>query len=278
MATEYTFLVPLTWEERRQRLAFARRYGLGVEVSALIGGEALNNAGVRAEREAALEKLLNNFSGMKTMHGAFLDLAIHSRDEAIAAISRSRIEADIVTAQRLGCEKIVFHLGFNPLIPPSNYQDELLHAHSLFWNVIAEKYPGILICLENQWEPDWSIFGELFQRVSHPRVGMCFDAAHAQVYGHFGPVTWIQNLAPHIFHMHWNDNHGDMDSHLPLGSGTIEWEKIHLACLKWNSVSITLEINAQPALETSLRFLDQRGWLPHPLSIPPTPAAELAAP
>lgn len=262
MATDFTFLIPLGWEGRDERLTFARQHALGIELTAFIGGDALNNPKVRESMEAQLEKELSNFDGIKTMHGAFLDLALYSQDERISEISQSRIERDILTAQRLGCEKIVFHLGFNPLVPVSHYRGDLIDAHADFWLYALATYPGITICVENLWEPDWSIFGELFDAVQHPRFGMCLDVAHAHVHSHFNAEAWIRGMATNILHMHWNDNCGDRDSHLPVGAGNIDWPSVLHACCAWKEATVTLEMNDLGALRQSLSFLDRNGAFP----------------
>lgn len=259
MVTEFTFLIPLGWQKRAERLDFAYKHDLGLEITAFIGGKMLNEPESRMKMEDDLARELSGFPGTKTMHGAFLDLALHSPDQSIADISRSRIESDILTALRLRCEKLVFHLGFNPLVPVQRYRKEVVHTHAEFWDYVLSTYPGISICLENQWENDWSIFSELFDRVQHPRFGMCLDVAHAHVYSHFSPESWIRGMAAEVLHMHWNDNRGDRDSHRPIGKGNIDWTSILKACCAWKQMTVTLELNDLRAIERSLIYLAQEG-------------------
>lgn len=258
------FLIPVGWENRLVRMAFAERHGLGVEVTAFVGGAALNDSNSREAMELEFEKLLSEFKGTKTMHGAFLDLAIHSPDKRVASLSQSRIEQDLITATRLGCEKLIVHLGFNPLVPVSRYRRQVIEAHAGFWEYALAAYRAITVCVENLWEPDWRIFGDLFEEVQHPRFGLCLDVAHAHVHSHYGPEAWIRNMATHIFHLHWNDNCGDRDSHLPLGAGNIDWPVILNACRVWKEATVTLEMNEMMALRRSLAFLNRTGAR-HPL-------------
>lgn len=259
MATEYKFLIPLGRDRRDERMAYAEAHGLGLEVTAFIGGDALNHASDRELLENELESELAGFYGMKTMHGAFLDLAIHSDDERITAVSQSRIERDVLTALRLGCEKIVFHTGFNPLVPGDGYRQRLVESHVNFWSYLLASYPGITICLENQWESDWTIFQELFSTLQHPHLGMCLDVAHAHVYGHYSPEAWIEAIPTRVLHMHWSDNCGDRDSHLALGAGNIAWGRIFATGDLWKTVTVTLEVAEIPGIQRSLAFLKRRG-------------------
>ena len=268
MATDFTFLIPLGWDRRADRIAFARRHELGLEISAFVGGKGLNDTEVREVMEEELAEELADFSGMKTLHGAFLDLSLHSMDDRIAAISQSRIERDILSACRLGCDKIVFHLGLNPLVTVARYADEIINAQAAFWTYALASYPGITICLENQWEADWTVFEELLDAVNDPRFGVCLDVAHVNVNSHFSPEAWIQRLGSRILHSHWNDNHGDRDSHQPLGTGCIDWAAILEACRVWNRATVTLEMNEQSALERSLAFLGRQGVAVRPRRAP----------
>lgn len=265
MAIDYKFLIPLGRERREERIAYADSQGLGLEVTSFIGGDALNDSAARAILESELETELSSFSGLKTMHGAFLDLAIHSDDERITAISQSRIERDVLTALRLGCEKVVFHLGFNPLVPGERYRQHLVESHVNFWTYVLSSYPGVTICLENQWETDWSIFQEVFTAVQHADFGMCLDVAHAHVYGHYSPTAWIEAIPTQVRHMHWSDNYGDRDSHLALGMGNVAWEPILASGDLWKTLTVTLEVTELASIKRSLAFLKKRGaYTPNP--------------
>jgi sugar phosphate isomerase/epimerase len=262
MATDYKFLIPFGRERRDERLAYAENRDLGLEVTAFIGGGALNDPADRDVLESEIESELAGFSGLKTMHGAFLDLAIHSDDDRISAISKSRIERDVLTALRLGCEKVVFHMGYNPLVPGERYRQKLVESQVNFWSYILGSYPGITICLENQWETDWTIFQEIFATLQHPHLGMCLDVAHAHVYGHYSPEAWIEAIPTQVRHMHWSDNCGDRDSHLPLGAGNIAWTPIFASGDLWKTVTVTLEVAETSGIQRSLAFLSRRGLIP----------------
>jgi sugar phosphate isomerase/epimerase len=261
----FEFLIPLGWERREESLAFARQHGLGVEITAFLSGPLVNNPAARALAEENLAAELAGFR-RRTFHGVFLDLAPHSRDEAIATVSLHRIERDLATARRLGCRKVVFHLGFNPLVGGQRHRAEFLDRQASFWSGILDRHPALEICLENQWESDWTIFEDLFEMVGAPRLGMCLDVAHAHVHSHFTPHAWIAHMAPHVLHLHWTDNHGDRDRHAALGAGNIDWSAIIAAGAPCDTV--TLEMNALPLVRRSLAFLAQRGLLPC-LPIPP---------
>jgi hypothetical protein len=94
---------------------------------------------------------MSGFPYPRSYHGAFIDLSLHSDDPAIAEIARQRIARDLETAF-LGCRKIVFHTGFNPLVPLERYEEEFVDRHTAFWPQCADQWPDLTICLENLWE------------------------------------------------------------------------------------------------------------------------------
>jgi len=54
-------------------------------------------------------------------------------------------------------------------------------------------------------------------------IGMTFDFGHANTIGKVNEFLPYVHRANHI---HIHDNHGKLDEHLPLGEGTIEWDRV----------------------------------------------------
>ena len=52
------------------------------------------------------------------------------------------------------------------------------------------------------------------------------DIGHAHCYSEIPVLTWAEELAPYVTHVHVHDNCGDQDAHLGLGKGTIPWQKL----------------------------------------------------
>ncbi|MHB1309882.1 MAG: sugar phosphate isomerase/epimerase family protein, partial [Limisphaerales bacterium] len=258
MPDSHQFSIPIGWDDHAKKLAFAEQHGLGVEVAAFATGPALHDASARTQMERGLGIALRDFPNARSFHGAFIDLNLHSEDPAIAAIARQRIGRDVETASRLGCRIVVFHTGFNPLVPVRRYEEEFLDRHAAFWPAMADQWPDITICLENMWESSPQLWERLLRGIAHPQVRMCLDVAHAHAYGDFAVETWMDRLKGRIAHMHWNDNHGDTDSHLALGEGNVPWKNILAATRALpGRVSVLLELNSLPGIRQSLRFLTE---------------------
>jgi sugar phosphate isomerase/epimerase len=60
-------------------------------------------------------------------------------------------------------------------------------------------------------------------------VAMLFghlDIPHAFTYGGMASVIdYINTFRDKIIHVHWHDNHGKKDEHLPLGEGSMDHQK-----------------------------------------------------
>ena len=261
--TNISWVVPLSWEDREIRYAFAASHGLGLEVAVFCSGIALNDERVRRERVAALKSELAGFSRTLTYHGAFIDVVPTSSDSAIAKVSRMRICQDLETATELGCSKVVFHTGFNPNVPGWGYMDEFVDSHIRFWPSLLEAYPDVTICLENSYESEPDLLAGIMRGVLHERFRVCLDLAHANVYSTSSLDTWMDKLSGWIAHMHWNDNYGDSDSHLPLGAGLISWEAVWEKMKMINyALSINLEVGTLSKVQSSLVHLASFGVRP----------------
>lgn len=254
----YQFSIPIGWEDLPDKLAFAEEHQMGVEIAAFASGRALSDPVERAKMEHGFLAALQDFSGRRSYHGAFIDLGLHSEDPAIAAISRGRIQTDMGTAMQLGCRKVIFHTGFNPLVPVSLYEDQFIERHAAFWPAVADQWPGVTICLENMWESSPHLWGRLLRRIDHPQVAMCLDVAHAHAYGDFAVDAWMDHLKGQIVHMHWNDNHGDKDSHLAIGDGNLPWNKVIARTRSLEeATTVVLELSSLGAIRQSVRHLSQ---------------------
>ena len=258
MPSAPSFFIPFGWAQRTEKVQFALHHSFGLEIGVFASGDAVDDPFVRSDYEGRLTTKLRRFPGPLSMHGAFMDLALHSTDAAIANHTRHRLLSDIHLATRLSCHKLVFHTGFNPLVPSASYQERFLVAHTDFWQQAAAVNSDLIICLENQWENDPALLLDLMQRIDKPNVRLCLDVGHANAYSTLSPVGWLQRLAPWVAHMHWSDNLGDHDSHLPLGAGSIDWASLVAQTHALpTSVSTVIELNSLRLIERSLSYLSE---------------------
>jgi sugar phosphate isomerase/epimerase len=63
-----------------------------------------------------------------------------------------------------------------------------------------------------------------------PQLNCHLDIAHAFIEGGMGRIkSYLNRFYPRLIHIHIHDNHGELDEHLPLGSGMIDFRKV----VKW---------------------------------------------
>ncbi|MCB1059765.1 MAG: sugar phosphate isomerase/epimerase [Calditrichaeota bacterium] len=155
-------------------------------------------------------------------HGPFYNLALAGRDEHIADYSCQSLAAAIEAARVIGSPLMVFHTGFLPQLPPTargKWLDTFCGKLSHLLDVAASN--GIVLAMENTYEPDTTLFEEIFSRVQHPFLGMCFDTGHAACFAKIPPTDWIDKFSEQIVHLHLSDNDGISDLHWGLGKGMV---------------------------------------------------------
>ncbi len=151
--------------------------------------------------------------------------------------------------------------GCDPGFPP---EKQFKNAVSL-WRVINAGLGAydIGLNIENhcEIEPDYLI--GLMREVASPRFGMCFDVGHSNAFGKPGIEAWLARYpAGSIAEVHLNDNAGDGDTHLPLGSGNIDFEAFFgaLQARRENCVFVLEPRNITEARK-SISFLKKKGIL-----------------
>ena len=200
-------------------------------------------------------KYRNDFS-RDTMHGAFLDVTVHSMDKRIKEVSELRVRQSMDIAKEMGLRGVVFHTnriaGFRDAAYLKNWQE----TNKKFFANICEAYPNQQIYMENMFDeaPD-VLAGFAESMMDYGNFGVCLDYAHGAVSG-IAAEEWIQALAPYIKHMHINDNDLKNDSHQPVGEGKIDWNRFQQEMNKYRvDTSILVEVSGIEKQKKSLEFM-----------------------
>jgi len=167
---------------------------------------------------------LKKFEGRVSLHGAFQDIIIHSRDIKIQNISKERIFQNLLIAKELNAEYIVFHGNFNPLIRHLSYEKNWVEQNAKLWHEAIERY-DITILIENVWETSPGIFLNLINAVNSPKLKICFDTGHANIFSEVPLEEWFSCLRDNIAYIHINDNEGKFDNEMVPGDGNINWHE-----------------------------------------------------
>ncbi len=200
-------------------------------------------------------KVRSDFS-KDTMHGAFLDVTVHSSDAKIREVSQLRVRQSMDIAKEMGLRGVVFHTnrlyGFRDAVYLKNWKE----TNKRFFANICEAYPKQQIFMENMFDeaPD-VLCGLAEEMTAYGNFGVCLDYAHATI-SDVAAEEWMRMLAPYVRHMHVNDNDLKNDLHAAVGDGNIDWKAFEKELKEYQiDASILVEVNGKEKQERSLAFL-----------------------
>ena len=193
-----------------------------------------------------------------SLHGCFIDVNPASSDELFRQLSVQRMKESCALALKLGAGNIVFHAGSFPFLRGS-YLDQWAGKTAEFLEELAAAY-DLNFFVENSMDVDPDPVKALMQRISNPRIGVCLDVGHAN-YSRAPVGRWFEELGTWISYLHLSENMGKFDDHLPLGTGTIDWEEVSALWKALNrEVPITLETGSLKHTLESAAFLREHHY------------------
>lgn len=229
----------------------AREHRLGVEIAAFCTAE---NMDARLEEtDAALREQLSGVS-RRLFHGPFNELFPCAIDPLAKKLAAYRYGQALALSERYGAEKLILHGGFSPrLYYPCWYVEQSVP----FWCHFLESHPGNYeICLENVMEEEPESLLAIVSQVNDPRLRLCLDVGHVNVYSRTPARDWIDCWGEYLSHAHLHNNHGDADTHNSLDDGTLPMEAL-IAALP-PAATATLEL---PQIGGSIQWLADRSLL-----------------
>lgn len=198
-----------------------------------------------------------------TLHGAFLDIAIHSSDARIRQISDQRMRQSMNIAKNLGIRGVIFHTNLIANFYDKIYRQNWLEKNLAYFSALAAEYPDIEIFIENMFdlEPDmFAAFGEAAKNC--PTLHLCLDVAHANL-SHSSLKEWMELAHPYIRHIHINDNDGHFDLHQAVGQGNINWQEFDQLMRQYQiHSSLLIENNSVTQQQESLSYLEMNHFYP----------------
>jgi sugar phosphate isomerase/epimerase len=244
---------------------------------------------ILTERLEQVQTITRGRGAGYTMHG---HLAINLMDEPHRLpLHRELLEANIEISAALGVLHLVVHSGFARAGQASSIEDaygrqrEALRAAG----EIA-KAAGVIICLENIFEFTGervtALPGRLAQElaaIAHPNVTATFDLSHGHLHcAMLGAdfMTEARALAPFAKHLHVHDSFGRPadfwtfsqtealafgtgDLHLPVGWGSVPFDRIAAECRFPSAVVADIELQDRywselhPCIEATRAFADK---------------------
>ena len=193
-----------------------------------------------------------------SVHGAYIDVNPFSADRDFALLSKKRVHESCAMAVRVHASNIVFHCSCFPFLR-GDYLARHAELAASFYAEIAAQY-GLHVFLENSMDLDPDPLAEIMQHADRRYVNCCLDIGHAN-YSRAPLEKWFETLGDRIGYLHLSDNHGLFDEHLPLGAGTVPWEKADGLYRSLNqNIPVTLETGTVENTERSAQFLAEHGY------------------
>ena len=176
-----------------------------------------------------------------TFHAPFMDLNPGAVDSRVLDATRDRFNQCFDVAEVLRPALIVLHSGYEKW--KYDHDVDLWLERSLtFWPEFIKRAEsiGARLAIENIFEDEPTSLARLMKEINSPSVGICFDAGHCNIFTAVPLKEWREVLGPYIIETHLHDNLGDLDSHLALGDGNIDFKEI-FAALSGKDVIHTIE-------------------------------------
>ncbi|MCW4044881.1 MAG: sugar phosphate isomerase/epimerase [Candidatus Bathyarchaeota archaeon] len=219
------------------------------------GAHALNKTRVQALNEAA------NAYGLEcTVHAPFADINIASPSKPLLNASLKRLKQSMAYAAALNAKLWVFHpgikTGISSFYPGKDWAQNLQSIRALC-KLAADH--GVKIALENVPEPYPFIMKSVehfteFYKETNLDVDLVLDIGHANINKQI--TLFLTAFKDKIAHIHASDNMGELDQHLGIGYGKINWQQF-AQTLKQISYSKTVIVESIEHVEESLQTLKQ---------------------
>ena len=208
---------------------------------------------------------LADLPGPLTMHGPFMDLVSGSPDERINDIAYGRYEHVIRIAAALNVRQVVLHANYIGLLHNDFYRQGWHQRNVDFWGPLGDyaKAYGVIIAIENMWEYDPGIIGNLLRELDHPFLKSCIDVGHANLFSDpdITIETWLSTLDDRVIELHMNNNNGVMDEHYGFNwdQGVLNYESLLPKLRKLtNKPLMVLEMDRITDMKSSLPYFDQK--------------------
>jgi len=194
-----------------------------------------------------------------TLHAPFGGFNPGSSKNRTRNVSLKIAEQSLTLAEKLRARRIVFHPGL-AYGSDERKLDLWIKNNLTFWPELLPRAAAIdcTICIENIYETTPKVFIDLFTAINSPQLGHVLDIGHWNIFSSESLLTWLEETAPYLKHLHLHDNHGERDEHLAIGQGNVPFTTL----FKWlktakNPPTLTLETHSLPDTEQSLQAIQQ---------------------
>jgi len=194
-----------------------------------------------------------------SIHAPFADVNIASISPIMRNSALRRLKKSMKFSARLNPTVWVFHSGVrSPISGMLSNIDWKLNLNSIRELLHEAKKYDLKIAIENFPESSAFLvrgvedFEKLYEDLDldGSSLGIAFDVGHANIGGYID--EFMEKFGDRIVHVHIHDNDGKMDSHLGIGSGSINWIRVVDSLKKMNYRSV-LVIESIRDVEESIK-------------------------
>lgn len=245
-----------------ETIALAKEYHACFEYNDFFTGTVLDDREKQKELIDFYAKVRTDFS-KDTMHGAFLDVTIHSTDRRIKEVSELRVRQSLDIAKEMGLRGAVFHTNRIFGFREANYLKNWEEANYRFFATVCEEYPNQQIFMENMFDEAPDVLIGLAERMrEYENFGVCLDYGHGAI-SEIAESGWMKLMAPYVKHMHINDNDGSNDLHLPIGDGRLKWKRFTKEIEEYQmDTTVLVEVTGIEKQKKSLEYMAKNQIFP----------------
>ncbi|MEM0232447.1 MAG: sugar phosphate isomerase/epimerase family protein [Candidatus Nezhaarchaeales archaeon] len=198
--------------------------------------EILDEWGHRLDGKKVQElmELKRGYSLNYVVHAPYDGINISTPQRVLRKASLKLIEKSMRYAHDLEAKLIVVHSGFkSPLdyLKPRTSWNLFLEvlkqlnklASDLDIYIGIENMPSGTVAIIQSCEEALTLIEEV---QTLDRVGITLDVGHSNTISIHEARNYLLRVSKHLLHIHLHDNSGDVDSHLAVGSGSINWASI----------------------------------------------------
>ncbi|HNU90614.1 MAG TPA: TIM barrel protein [Spirochaetota bacterium] len=215
------------------------------------------------EHFAGLARRLSDLGIATTVHAPFHELFPGAPDRLMREAALTRLDAAFDIMRDFSPRSIVMHL---------NHENRRFGFVSDDWfsHIVPaiERYAkrsrsmGAMLVLENVYEEDPSGMVRVLKALPGADVHHCLDVGHLNAFSKTGLDEWLAATGPFIRQFHLHDNDGSGDSHGPIGSGAVRFDRVaeFIGQMGVRPI-ITLEPHNEPDIWRTLDGLRRTGIL-----------------
>jgi sugar phosphate isomerase/epimerase len=213
-------------------------------------------------RVTALREIGQNHGFKYTLHCPFADINIASPSKPMLNASLKRLKQSMAFATGLNAELFVLHpgqkTGISPFYPERDWQQQTQSIRKLHETATEI---GLHIAIENVPQKYGSImktpedFARFYKDTGLTDIGIVLDIGHSNLENQ--TQRFLQQFPDRIVQLHLSDNMGEIDEHLGIGYGKIDWHQLitYLKNMCFNGTIMIESVFNVPESLTALKRL-----------------------